>query len=279
MCATHLPPGFAGDCHRINSIISAAFNYAISWGWVERNPAEYAHLPKLRRKRARPPAPEKVAQLLNLAFERDPDFGLVLWLLITTGARRGEICQLRWPYVNLQLCEVVIEENYVVAKGEKKVKETKTDDPRRLTLDSATVSPWRSLRTVAGRLGHADGGATTLRFYADWIRPADREAAEKIGALIRDLRDKAASDPALAVPPPRRKLAGASEILAAALRKAIADGVYPVGGKLPKVVKLAEQYNLGYGTAQQAITLLRNQGLVESGKGRPTRVVKAPEVS
>ena len=27
------------------------------------------------------------------------------------------------------------------------------------------------LRTTAGRLGHSDGGATTLRHYAHWTRP------------------------------------------------------------------------------------------------------------
>ncbi|MGP3952842.1 hypothetical protein [Streptomyces sp. 7N604] len=78
-CGQHIcRPASPATCHRINSIISAAFNYAISWGWVERNPAEYAHLPKLRRKRARPPAPEKVAQLLNLAFERSPPAPVVV---------------------------------------------------------------------------------------------------------------------------------------------------------------------------------------------------------
>src|SRR4029077_8578451 len=32
------------------------------------------------------------------------------------------------------------------------------------------------LRTVAGRLGHAGGGATTLRVYAAWVGAADRNA-------------------------------------------------------------------------------------------------------
>jgi integrase len=33
------------------------------------------------------------------------------------------------------------------------------------------------LRTVAGRLGHAGGGVTTLRVYAAWVRSADEQAA------------------------------------------------------------------------------------------------------
>ena len=34
------------------------------------------------------------------------------------------------------------------------------------------------LRTVAGRLGHGSGGATTLRVYAAWVARADQAASE-----------------------------------------------------------------------------------------------------
>lgn len=41
------------------------------------------------------------------------------------------------------------------------------------------------LRTVAGRLGHGGGGATTLRVYAAWKNDADRRAAEILGSRMR----------------------------------------------------------------------------------------------
>ncbi len=41
------------------------------------------------------------------------------------------------------------------------------------------------LRTVAGRLGHAGGGATTLRVYAAWVGEADRRAASVLGSRMR----------------------------------------------------------------------------------------------
>lgn len=41
------------------------------------------------------------------------------------------------------------------------------------------------LRTVAGRLGHAGGGATTLRVYAAWVGESDRRAAELLGGRMR----------------------------------------------------------------------------------------------
>jgi len=40
------------------------------------------------------------------------------------------------------------------------------------------------LRTVAGRLGHGGGGATTLRVYAAWVGESDRRAAEILGSQV-----------------------------------------------------------------------------------------------
>ncbi|WP_026361548.1 site-specific integrase [Amycolatopsis nigrescens] len=40
------------------------------------------------------------------------------------------------------------------------------------------------LRTVAGRLGHGGGGATTLRVYAAWVAATDRKAAEILGSRM-----------------------------------------------------------------------------------------------
>lgn len=40
------------------------------------------------------------------------------------------------------------------------------------------------LRTVAGRLGHGGGGATTLKVYAAWVAGADRKAAELLASRM-----------------------------------------------------------------------------------------------
>jgi hypothetical protein len=32
---------------------------------------------------------------------RDPDWGAVVWVAMTTGSRRGELSALRWPAVSL----------------------------------------------------------------------------------------------------------------------------------------------------------------------------------
>src|SRR5215831_7383969 len=45
------------------------------------------------------------------------------------------------------------------------------------------------LRTVAGRLGHAEG-STTLRFYAQFAQPADQAAANLLSVQLAGLRKK-----------------------------------------------------------------------------------------
>jgi integrase len=90
-------------------------NCAVSWGWIEKNRAAFAHPPALGRRRAPPPAPAKVAALLNTASTDDVEFGVFLWLALTTGARRGELTALRWSSLDVERGELVIEENCVVA--------------------------------------------------------------------------------------------------------------------------------------------------------------------
>ena len=46
------------------------------------------------------------------------------------------------------------------------------------------------LRTVAGRLGHGGGGATTLRVYAAWVAASDRKAAEILGSRMPKRRTR-----------------------------------------------------------------------------------------
>lgn len=43
------------------------------------------------------------------------------------------------------------------------------------------ISAGVDIRTVAGRLGHGGGGATTLKVYAAWVSEADQRASEALG--------------------------------------------------------------------------------------------------
>jgi integrase len=364
-CRPHVcKPLSPSTIRRIHGILSPALSYAVSWGWIEKNPAEYAHPPKLKRRRAKPPTDEKVARLLNLAWVTDVEFAMFLWLATTTGARRGELAGLRWTAVNLRAGIISIEKNYVQRAGQSELKETKTDTDRRLALDPLTVqmltdfheqlaerlapahlelaedafvfspdplgkTPWHpdhfshafreladlvgiteplknlrhfnatqllsagvDLRTTAGRLGHSDGGATTLKVYADWMPATDRKAAEQLSAdlmALRDAQTKAGGAVPVAAPSLRRVSRPLEEILepakdgrttylvvAAALRTAVSTGRLQPGDLVPTVDQLAAWFGIARSTAQRAFALLGEQGdTIRSGP----RWVVAPAVS
>ncbi|MFN8078904.1 MAG: tyrosine-type recombinase/integrase [Kineosporiaceae bacterium] len=170
-CKPHAcKPMAPATVRRIHAILSTSLGYAVSWAWIERNPAAFAHPPKLQRRRARPPEAEQVARLLNLAFEVDIEMGVFLWLATTTGARRGELVALRWSAVNFERAHVDIAHNYVVRDGQRRLKGTKTDSERRLSLDELTVQilrDFRAQREASIAPAHLNLDADAFLFSAD----------------------------------------------------------------------------------------------------------------
>ncbi|HUY08218.1 MAG TPA: tyrosine-type recombinase/integrase [Candidatus Dormibacteraeota bacterium] len=65
------------------------------------NPAANASPPKVRHHELHLPTPQQVVALLKAATGRYPDFGCFLRLAAVTGARRGELCALRWSDLDL----------------------------------------------------------------------------------------------------------------------------------------------------------------------------------
>ena len=60
--------------------------------------------------------------------------------------------------------------------------------------------------------------------------------------------------------------------VAAALRGLIADGTYPLGGKLPSALTLSRQFRVSPMTVRQALLLLMEEGLLRSIQGSGTYV-------
>jgi len=248
----------ASTVRQIHSIISGALSAAVRWDWLESNPARMAQRPKQKPPEPDPPSPAEAARLVDEAFRMDEDWGTLVWLVMTTGLRRGEVCILRWSRVDLDTGEIEIRSSYRLRKGVGTEKDTKTHQMRRIALDTETVvllrelkTRWQArltdlgleltddmyvftgyrqtvptvpysphgvssrykdmadrlgidthihalrhysatellsagidLRTVAGRLGHGGGGATTLRVYAAWVAASDRKAAEILGSRM-----------------------------------------------------------------------------------------------
>lgn len=114
---------------------------------------------------------------------------------MTTGARRGELCALRWWHVDLD------------------------------TGTTELIAVGVDVRTVAGRLGHSGGGVTTLRVYAAWLAEADQRAAANLLARAPFRAGWGASRSERAMTAPKMP----RERLAVELREQILSGVYPEG--------------------------------------------------
>lgn len=251
-----LGPLSVRKCH---AILSASLNQALKWGWIDRNPIERSTPPGVRSREIVPPTTDEVRLLLEACEQSNADLACLIYVAVTTGCRRGELCGLRWTDVDLGLGTVVVARSISDADGQIAVKDTKTYSARRLALDPSTVEvlrrhrervtsraavagvtlpgsayvwsqdmaaavPYRpdritgafrtltrrlglshvtfhalrhfsattlagqgvGVRTIAGRLGHANP-SLTLRTYAHFLDAADRDAAVAIGLLVADL--------------------------------------------------------------------------------------------
>jgi integrase len=245
----------AQSIRHVHALIRRLLNQAVKWNWITVSPAGKASPPRVIRKEMRLPTADAVVRVLALADERDPDFGCFLRLAVVTGARRGEVCALRWTDIDgpsLHISRSV----FGSREEDLQEKDTKTHATRRITLDQRTLEaleaqkarsrgrsascgvklardaflftgepdgsvPWRPgrvtlafrrlcdeagiepvrlhdlrhfaatqmlaagvpVRTVAGRLGHANA-ATTLNVYAHVLESSDEEAASVLGGLL-----------------------------------------------------------------------------------------------
>lgn len=62
------------------------------------------------------------------------------------------------------------------------------------------------------------------------------------------------------------------------LRAKIIDGSFPVGSFLPSELSLIDEFSCSRMTARKAISLLANEGLVQSIKGRGVKVISSPQI-
>ena len=257
-CKPHrCKPLSASSIRHMHFILSGAYKKAVRWRWVSMSPMSQASPPAAPTPNPQPPSPEQAARILNEAW-RDPEWGTLLWLAMTTGARRGELCAVRWSSINLEPGRETLWLRHAITRTEAGWTEggLKTHQQRRIALDEETAAilgehrdlwaerfaalglPFNEdgyafanvadgteppspdgvtqryerladrlgirttfhklrhysatelilggadIRTVAGRLGHAGGGTTTLRSYTAWVSEADQRAAVRLASRM-----------------------------------------------------------------------------------------------
>jgi integrase len=155
------------------------------------------------------PGPGRVAKVIAAARAYGQDLlALYLWLAAVTGARRGELCALRWGDLDLQRGVIRIAHSYSVAGGIKVRKDTKTHQDRSLAIDAVTATVLAERRQViADQLGQI-GVELPLDSYVfcpdplgerpwnpDWVTHRVAEIASTAGVAlnIKALRHYSAS--------------------------------------------------------------------------------------
>jgi len=81
-----------------------------------------------------------VARLVVLAERAAPTFAAVLRVGAATGARRGELCALRWSDIDLESKTLTIERGVIMVRGGVVERPTKTHNRRAIALDDGTVA-------------------------------------------------------------------------------------------------------------------------------------------
>ena len=242
---------------RAHAVLRRAVAQGVRWGWIGSNPVAIASPPRPRRQQLDLPDPGDVARLIEAAVGVNPSLPTYFRLAAATGARRGELCALRWKHVDLAKRRLTIASSIAEVGRQLIEKDTKTHQVRTVSLDEETAAvvaahrvrceelagqcgatlspgsflfshevdfsaPWRpnyatlafgrlrdelgltgvklhhlrhfsatqllslgiDVRTVSGRLGHANA-STTLDFYAQFLQAADERAADALGELLK----------------------------------------------------------------------------------------------
>jgi integrase len=112
---------------------------AVRWGWIPYNPMPSVKPPAKKRPQPRPPSPEQMAHIVEAAWKASNEWGLYVWLSAITGARRGEVIALQWNDIDWINGILQLDENYVRAANGMILKDTKTHQMRRVSIDKPTV--------------------------------------------------------------------------------------------------------------------------------------------
>jgi integrase len=142
-CRPHVcRPLAASTVRQIHWILSGAFERAVRWHWVSVTPSGSAEPPAPPRPNPEPPSAEEAARIVVEAW-KDPEWGALLWVAMTTGARRGELCALRRTHLDAASGVLRVPRSVAGSRKSMREKDTKTHQQRRVALDAETLAVLR----------------------------------------------------------------------------------------------------------------------------------------
>ena len=107
------------------------------WSYAEQSPE------------VRSPAAHEVRAVLSTAEQIDRRLAVFFRVAAATGARRGELCALRWSDIDWETSTVRFDEAVIAAWGPSEIKGPKTrKSGRRVAVDQGTLDRLRKSRAV-----------------------------------------------------------------------------------------------------------------------------------
>jgi integrase len=179
----------ASTVHEVHAVLSGALKQAVVWGWIGHNPAKQATAPTVEKPDVQPPSAEDAARLLAIAMGESPELGLFLRLAVVLGARRGELCSLRWPDIDFDHGQVLIAGNVVRVPRKALVhKDTKTHAKRRVAVGAGTLDLLRVHRVAQAKQALACGATLPVDAYVFSHVPDGTKPIDPDGVSHRFLR-------------------------------------------------------------------------------------------
>lgn len=132
-------PLSSSTTRKVHYILRGSLERAVRWRHLSINPAAMAEAPVTRRSEPDPPDAAEAAALLNESWN-DPEWGLLLWLAMLTGPRRGEVSALRWQHFDLDRAVMWVQQSNAQLRSGVTEKSTKTNQRRKVALDEQTVA-------------------------------------------------------------------------------------------------------------------------------------------
>lgn len=132
--------------HNIHGFLHRALVDAVAWKYLLDNPVSRVKPPRRPRMRRQIWDTHEIQTFL--ASVRHDRFAALFLLELTTGIRRGQICGLKWPAVDLDAGTITVHDNRVVVGGravEKAGGKTRNAD-QTISIDRATVAALRHWR-------------------------------------------------------------------------------------------------------------------------------------
>ena len=127
-------------------LVCRVLDQAQRWGWVGINVGRAARPPRQNGSNPRPVPVEMMLAMVERAAQTNPTLAMLVVLAADTGARRGELCALRWRHLDIDAGTLRIE----AAIGETNVvyeKDTKTHQHRTVALSSYALEALVDHRT------------------------------------------------------------------------------------------------------------------------------------